>query len=113
MPTSFKLPISGFGPLGRKLTGLLLCLLFSQMVWAQTYVNNQNAFYSEPGPPQLPQINATAFDNESIFSVSYDINFNNQILYTEPWWGTLSYTNNGQLLVNALVEFINGGSLVA
>jgi hypothetical protein len=111
--TLFKFAVFGFGPVGRKLTGLLLCLLFVQTVLAQTYVNNQNVFYSEPGPPQLPQINATAFDNESIFSVTYGINFNNQVLFCEPWWGTLSYTNNGQMLVNASIEFLNGAGLTA
>ena len=111
--TSFKLPISSFGPVGRKLTGLLLCLFLARMVGAQTYVNNQNVFYLEPGPPQLPQINATAFDNESIFSVTYSINFNNQVLYTEPWWGTLAYTNNGQMLDNVKLEPDNGATLAS
>ncbi|HTR40226.1 MAG TPA: hypothetical protein VMH87_01245 [Pseudomonadales bacterium] len=111
--TFFKLPISGFGLVGRKLTGLLLCLFFAQMVSAQTYVNNQNVFYAVPGPPQVPQINATAFDNESIFSVSYQAIINNQVFYCQPWWGTLFYTNNGQLLINSPVEFLLNNDLTA
>jgi hypothetical protein len=102
-PTFLKLFFFGPGPWGRKLAGLLPGLLFAQVVLAQTYVNNQNVFYAIPGPPQVPQINATAFDNESIFSVSYNVVINNQVFYSQPWWGTLFYTNNGQLILNSLV----------
>jgi hypothetical protein len=102
-PTLFKLSFFGIGPVGRKLAGLLLSLFFAQVVLAQMYVNNQNVFYAVPGPPQPPQINATSFDNESIFSVTYDVFINNQVFYSEPWWGTLFYTNNGQLIINSPV----------
>jgi hypothetical protein len=80
--------------------GLLLCFLFARALCAQTYVNNQNIYYNLPNGPLLPQIDATAFVNQSIFSVTYDTYINNQAIYCEPWWGTLFYTNNGEMIVN-------------
>ncbi len=110
-PTLFKLSFFGFGPLGRKLTGLLLGLLFAQVVLAQTYVNNQNVFYTIPGPPSPPQINATAFDNQSIYSITFGVNIMNTVEYVEPWWGTLFYTNNGEMIVNNPAEVGIDGQL--
>lgn len=83
------------------LAALFLSLLLAQQGNSQTYVNNQNQYYSEPGPPQVPQIDATAFDNQNIFSVTYNIYVNNQVEFSEPWWGTLFYTNNGEMILNA------------
>ena len=100
-PTSFKSSICGFGRLGRMLAGVLLALMCAHAVLAQTYVNTQNNSYSFPGPPYLPQIDAVGFDNESIFSVTYDIYNANTVFYSEPWFGTLYYTNNGEMIVNS------------
>ncbi len=100
-PTFFQSSICGFSRFQRILAGIFMGLVFVQAVLAQTYVNNQNEYYSVPGPPTPPQINDTGFDNENIFSVSYETFVNNQIIFSEPWWGTLYYTNNGQLIVNA------------
>jgi hypothetical protein len=99
--TLFKLSFLDFGPSWRKLSGLLLCFLLAQAVSAQIFINNQNVSYTVPGTPP-PQINATAFDNENTFSVSYDSFIANVVQYCEPWWGTLFYTNNSQLTVNNL-----------
>ena len=103
-PTLFKLSLFGLGPSGRMLTGLLMCLLFTQDVFAQIYVNNQNAQYVVPGTPAPPQINATAFDNESLFSISFSISPANTTVFVEPWWGTLFFTNNGTMAINVPSE---------
>jgi hypothetical protein len=100
---STLIPISIFGSRARggKLTGVMLCLLMAHAAFAQLYINNNAQYYAEPGPPQFPQIDATAFDNENIFSVTYNTFTFNTFEVCEPWWGTLFYTNNGEMILNA------------
>lgn len=87
---------------GGLLVAACLCFLCGRTARAQSiYVNNENSFYAEPGPPQFPQIDDTAFDNENIFSVTYNLIPNTQVVICEPWFGTLFYTNNGEMILNA------------
>jgi len=93
--------ISRSPSLGVKAAGLLFCLLFVRAAFGQLYVNNQNEYYQEPGPPAPPEINDTAFDNQNVFSVTYTTWVNNNVQFCEPWIGTLFWTNNGEMMVNA------------
>lgn len=107
-PTLLSSAIFSFRPAGRKAAGLLLCaVLLTRAAFAQTYVNNQNAYYNNPNGPFPPQIQATAFDNENVFSVTYDLYVNDQIEYCQPWTGTYFYTNSGQMMVNAPFDETN------
>lgn len=108
-PTHFHKPIPGFLAGGGKLAAVLVCLLFAHVVLAQVYINNNNNFYTIPGSPP-PPINDPAFDNQSIFSVSYNNFIFNNIQYCEPWVGTLFYTNNGEMMVNAPIT-LTGANL--
>lgn len=107
----YTLPSSSFGY--RSVFGLsaafVFSLLFAQMTGAQTYINNQAEYYDEPGPPYVPQINATAFDNQNVFSVTYNVYVNNEVEFCEPWWGTLYYTNSGEMMVNAPIPIAGNG----
>lgn len=88
---------------------MALGLLMAQAAFAQLYINNNAQYYFEPGPPQFPQINATAFDNENVFSVTYNTFTLNLVERCEPWWGTLFYTNNSEMILNApFANLING-----
>ena len=86
---------------GGALMAICLCLLSVQATTAQTYVNSGNAYYSEPGPPPLPNFDDTAFDNPNIFSVTYNLISYNQVNICQPWFGTLFYTNTGEMILNA------------
>ena len=88
----------------------MFCLLIAQAAFAQLYINNNAQYYAEPGPPQVPQIDATAFDNENVFSVSYNIATLNTFEVCEPWWGTLFYTNNGEMILNAPIQNLVAGN---
>ncbi|HUA65752.1 MAG TPA: hypothetical protein VME24_07890, partial [Alphaproteobacteria bacterium] len=99
-----KLPSSSsFG--ARLVCGGLLafCMawLFAQAALGQTYVNNQNQYYSVPGPNPPPQFDDTGFVNKNVFSITYSNFDENNIQFVEPWWGTLYYTNTGEMMVNA------------
>src|ERR1700760_732603 len=97
---SFLFSISFRRIFNRVSLGAGLCLVMAQMAMAQLYVNTAESYYSINGsgtPP--PNINATAFDNENVFSVSYSILSYNQMLLSEPWFGTLFFTNNGTMTV--------------
>ena len=88
---------------GRKLAALLFCLAFTPAALATEplYQNYADLNYTISGNPPLLQIDATAFDNESMFSVTYNIWINNQVEFCEPWWNTRFFTNNGTMRVNA------------
>lgn len=101
----YKLPSSS-SFVSRLVCGVLaaVCIgfLFAQAADAQTtYVNNQNLQYFVPGPPTFNQLPYTGFDNENVYSVTYNNFFNNQVEVCEPWIGTLFFTNNGEMMVNA------------
>src|SRR5580692_12032676 len=106
-PTPFPFSIFSSGARGGKLAAIMLGLLMAHTALAQLYINNNAQYYFEPGPPQFPQIDATAFDNDNIFSVTYNTESENLIEVCEPWWGTLLYTNNGEMILNA--PFANEG----
>ena len=102
----FPFPVSGFRFPGWKLAALVFCLAFTRAALATDplYVNNADSHYYEPGSPQqltVPQIDAIAFDNENMFSATYNIWINNQVGFCEPWWNTRFFTNNGTMTVNA------------
>src|ERR1700733_9571863 len=107
-PTLFQFSIFGFRAFARKLTGVMLCLLVARVVSAQLYVNSNAVSYFNPGTPTVPTIDATAFANQSIFSCTYNAFINNNVIYCEPWWGTLCYTNVGEMMVNA--PFVANGN---
>jgi hypothetical protein len=87
--------------LAGKLAGVLLCVLLARVASAQLYVNSNSVSYFNPGTPAIPTIDATAFANQSVFSCTYNAFINNNVIYCEPWWGTLDYTNVGEMMVNA------------
>ena len=62
------------------------------------FVNNSASYYVIPGTPP-PAYDVTAFDNENIFSVSYQIYSPSALLYET--WNTLNYTNNSTMVVNS------------
>lgn len=86
-----------------KLAAMLLCFLVGGTVFGQIYTNKTAQFYNVPSGPLPPQINATAFLNQSIFSITYNQFLNNQIGYSEPWVGTIYFTNNGEMLVGSTI----------
>ena len=81
---------------------VLLLLAFARAALAtdSIYQNYSTLYYTLPGNPP-PQIDATAFDNESVYSVTYTIYVNNQVEFFEPWWNTRFFTNNGVMIINA------------
>jgi hypothetical protein len=93
-----------------KLAALLVTLCAAGEVLAQVpvYVNNEPSYYLDPGSPAVPQINAIAFDNENVFSITYyNVVGNNQVQLFEPWWYTMFYTNNSTMIINA--DFYGAG----
>lgn len=110
----YKLPSSSnFG--SRWVCGLLaasfLGLLPARFAGAQTFINDQNLYLNVPNGPLVTNIDATAFVNKNIYSVTYDTINNNQVQIVEPWWGTLFYTNTGEMMVNAPLASITNGFL--
>lgn len=104
-PTLFQLNFCS-----RRTLGVLLCVLFARVVFAQTYINENKITYNvSPEGPFLPQFDDTAFVNQSVFTVNYNNIAYNQMQFCEPWWGTLYYTNNGEMIVNAGSVVDNGG----
>ena len=76
-----------------KLAVLLLSLVFAEAVHAtqSTFQNFSVLNFTVPGNPP-PQIDATNFDNENQFNISFENSGNNVQLY-EPQ-NTVNYTNN-------------------
>src|SRR5580658_7001078 len=103
MKTRFQTSIFSSLAFAGKRAGVLICLLLAQGVFAQTYINSNNVSYFNPGTPPVPVIDATAFDNQSVFDCTYNVEINNNLEYCEPWWGTLYYTNSGEMMINAPV----------
>ena len=85
----------------------LLSLTLSHTVLATIplYQNFAVLNYSVPGSPP-PVIDATAFDNENQFNISYTISSPNVIFY-EPM-NTLFYTNNGTMTAGTPFTIIGG-----
>src|SRR5580692_322181 len=100
-PTPYSFLFFGSRILAGKLAGVLLCVLLARVASAQLYVNSNSVSYFNPGTPAIPTIDATAFANQSVFSCTYNAFINNNVIYCEPWWGTLDYTNVGEMMVNA------------
>jgi len=104
-PIHFRFLISDFRCSGGWLAVLLLLTAFVRVALATDpiYINSGNNNYFMPGSlgTQPPNIDATAFDNENVFSVSYNIFVNNQVEFSEPWQNTRFFTNNGTITVNA------------
>ncbi len=88
--------------LGKGLIILLFLTFGVSAVWATDpiYQNYSALYYTVPGNPP-PQIDATIFDNENVYSVTYNSWINNQVEFCEPWWNTRFFTNNGSLIINA------------
>lgn len=94
----------------RRTLGILLCVLFMRVVSAQTYINSNSISYNIPDGPLLPQFDDTAFVNQSVFTVNFNALAYNQMQFVQPWWGTLFYTNNGEMIVNSGSIFTVGGA---
>lgn len=82
----------------------LLMLALARAAWATDplYYNNSVLNYTVPGNPP-PTIDATNFDNESIFSVVFNTLTVNTAFY-EPW-NVVNYINNGTMTVNTGFQF--------
>ncbi len=70
------------------------------------YQNTVQNFYVVPGPPSPPNIDATAFDNESVFSIDFDASVPNAEQYETE--NTVYYTNNGTMIANT-IDFAGTG----
>lgn len=68
--------------------------LYQNLDVAQYEVDNNTV---SPNPP--PPIDATAFDNENVFSVSWANYTPSPVLYQT--WNTLNYTNTGTMIANS------------
>jgi hypothetical protein len=84
-----------------KLAGIFLYVVFAGMVSGQVYVNQNPIAYEVPNGPTPPQFDDTSFVNDSTFSITYNQFENNQMLYSEPWVGTIYFTNNGEMSVGS------------
>ena len=91
-----------------KVFSALMCLTLVRAVWATVplYQNFANLNYFIPGNPP-PVIDATNFDNESVFAVTYNNYAPTPQLFET--WNTLAYTNNGTMIVNSPI--ITDGNL--
>jgi hypothetical protein len=83
-----------------KLFSILPGLLLAHAVLATDplYQNYAVLNYTVPGNPP-PNIDAIAFDNESVFNVTFSQYSCNPVFYET--WNTVNYTNNGTMTVNA------------
>lgn len=99
-----------------KLLCLLLGVLFVQLAQATEpiYVNSDPSYYDvynstvSPNPP--PTIDATAFDNENTFSVSYQ-NYSPYPVLFETW-NTLNFTNAGGQTMIANSPGVTNGAII-
>src|ERR1700709_1641181 len=81
------------------LTGLMGLLLASRASATDAiYVNSSPQSYAVPGNPP-PNIDATAFDNENLFNIDFNVYAANPIFYEMQ--NTLFYTNNDTMTVNS------------
>ncbi len=87
------------------LLGLLLAP--AALATEAVHVNNDSLYYTIPGNPP-PQIDAFAFDNEDVYSITRYDYINNQVQFSEPWWNTRCFTNNGVMMVNAPIPTNSG-----
>lgn len=62
-------------------------------------VVSYDVFFDQVSPNPPPTIDAKAFDNENVFSVSYQNYTPSPVLYQT--WNTLNYTNLGTLIANS------------
>jgi len=88
------------------LLGLLLARAAVAQVPAQLYQNLTDNYYYSPGSPVLPNIQATNFDNEALFSINYSTPYTSKPVQTfEPNY-VLNYTNgeNGVMTINNPVD---------